>query len=281
MCVRCWPSAERVAAGRSPLFQVAHIGRLGDPHRREPDHCQELLKAAAAAKIILEVEIRCGRAGRTASKAEINRLYLAGGFQGRPSTRSARGARKYLLAATFGNDARRVQARQRGAQARGACRGAAGGCGEARIAQWCTKAFRFRLPWRLGLMKSEIERGFAQVRRGEDERRHRHPVPRSPAPWRHRVHQLAGCSRLTARWATRRRTTAQLPQEGRGLDVRARGRGLQRPAQRGPGVTAGWSARAVEPELVCQLPPENGTQAQIRRELNQPPVTQEPTAGLA
>ena len=98
-------SAERVAAGKNPLFQSHMWDGSAVPIDENLAIAQELLKAAAAAKIILEVEIGVVGGEEDGVEAEINeKLYttpddfektidaLGGGEHG-----------KYLLAATFGN----------------------------------------------------------------------------------------------------------------------------------------------------------------------------------
>ena len=98
-------SAERVAKGQNPLFQSHMWDGSAVPINENLSIAQELLKAAAAAKIILEVEIGVVGGEEDGVEAEINeKLYTS--KEDFEKTIEALGAGehgKYLLAATFGN----------------------------------------------------------------------------------------------------------------------------------------------------------------------------------
>jgi len=98
-------SAERVAAGRPPLFQSHMWDGSAVPIDENLSIAQELLKHAAAAKIILEVEIGVVGGEEDGVEAEINeKLYTSP--QDFEKTVAALGSGengRYLLAATFGN----------------------------------------------------------------------------------------------------------------------------------------------------------------------------------
>ncbi|WP_454788153.1 class II fructose-bisphosphate aldolase [Mycolicibacterium lutetiense] len=98
-------SAERVAAGRNPLFQSHMWDGSAVPINENLTIAQELLKLAAAAKIVLEVEIGVVGGEEDGVEAEINeKLYTSS--EDFEKTIDALGAGEqgaYLLAATFGN----------------------------------------------------------------------------------------------------------------------------------------------------------------------------------
>ncbi len=98
-------SSERVRAGRNPLFQSHMWDGSAVPIDENLSIAQELLKAAAAAKIILEVEIGVVGGEEDGVEAEINeKLYTsAEDFQKTIEALGAGEHGKYLLAATFGN----------------------------------------------------------------------------------------------------------------------------------------------------------------------------------
>ncbi|MBN3457819.1 class II fructose-bisphosphate aldolase [Mycobacterium sp. DSM 3803] len=98
-------SAERVAAGRNPLFQSHMWDGSAIPIDENLTIAQELLKAAAAAKIILEVEIGVVGGEEDGVEAEINeKLYTSPeDFEKTIDALGAGEHGKYLLAATFGN----------------------------------------------------------------------------------------------------------------------------------------------------------------------------------
>src|ERR1700753_2888890 len=98
-------SAERVAAGQNPLFQSHMWDGSAVPIDENLEIAQELLKQAAAAKIILEVEIGVVGGEEAGVEAEINdKLYTTP--EDFEKTIDALGHGEhghYLLAATFGN----------------------------------------------------------------------------------------------------------------------------------------------------------------------------------
>ncbi|MGK2880382.1 MAG: class II fructose-bisphosphate aldolase [Mycobacterium sp.] len=98
-------SAERVAAGRNPLFQSHMWDGSAVPIDENLSIAQELLKAAAAAKIILEIEIGVVGGEEDGVEAEINdKLYTtAEDFEKTVDALGVGEHGKYLLAATFGN----------------------------------------------------------------------------------------------------------------------------------------------------------------------------------
>src|ERR1700760_309669 len=98
-------SAERVAKGQNPLFQSHMWDGSAVPIDENLSIAQELLKQAAAAKIILEIEIGVVGGEEDGVEAEINeKLYTSS--EDFEKTIEALGAGEhghYLLAATFGN----------------------------------------------------------------------------------------------------------------------------------------------------------------------------------
>jgi fructose-bisphosphate aldolase class II len=98
-------SAQRVADGRNPLFQSHMWDGSAVPIDENLSIAQELLKAAAAAKIILEIEIGVVGGEEDGVEAEINdKLYTsAEDFEKTVDALGVGEHGKYLLAATFGN----------------------------------------------------------------------------------------------------------------------------------------------------------------------------------
>src|ERR1700739_4066412 len=98
-------SAERVAAGQNPLFQSHMWDGSAVPIDENLEIGKELLKLAAEAKIILEVEIGVVGGEEDGVEAEINdKLYTtAEDFQKTIEALGAGEHGRYLLAATFGN----------------------------------------------------------------------------------------------------------------------------------------------------------------------------------
>ncbi len=98
-------SQERVKAGKNPLFQSHMWDGSAIPIDENLEIAKELLKQAAAANIILEVEIGVVGGEEDGVEAEINeKLYTSS--EDFVKTIDALGAGengKYLLAATFGN----------------------------------------------------------------------------------------------------------------------------------------------------------------------------------
>ena len=98
-------SQERVSKGGNPLFQSHMWDGSAVPIDENLEIGQELLKLAAAAKIILEVEIGVVGGEEDGVEAEINdKLYTtAADFEKTIDALGAGEHGKYLLAATFGN----------------------------------------------------------------------------------------------------------------------------------------------------------------------------------
>lgn len=98
-------SAERVAKGQNPLFQSHMWDGSAVPIDENLSIAQELLKQAAAAKIILEIEIGVVGGEEDGVEAEINdKLYTTPeDFERTIDALGAGEHGKYLLAATFGN----------------------------------------------------------------------------------------------------------------------------------------------------------------------------------
>ncbi len=208
-CGRCWRSPQSGSPrARNPLFQSHMWDGSAVPIDENLAIAQELLKQAAAAKIILEIEIGVVGGEEDGVEAEINdKLYTTPeDFEKTIEALGAGEHGKYLLAATFGNVhgvykpgnvKLRPEILAEGQKVAAAKLGLPEGC----------QAVRLRLPRRVGL--AEVgDRGVAALRRGEDERRHRHPVRVHP-PDRRRTCSptTTACSRSTARSATRRSTT--------------------------------------------------------------------------
>lgn len=98
-------SSERVLAGKNPLFQSHMWDGSAVPIDENLVIAQELLKATAAAKIILEIEIGVVGGEEDGVAHEINeKLYTAPeDFEKTIDALGAGEHGKYLLAATFGN----------------------------------------------------------------------------------------------------------------------------------------------------------------------------------
>lgn len=98
-------SAERVAKGQNPLFQSHMWDGSAVPIDENLSIAQELLKQAAAAKIILEIEIGVVGGEEDGVEAEINdKLYTTPeDFEKTIEALGVGEHGKYLLAATFGN----------------------------------------------------------------------------------------------------------------------------------------------------------------------------------
>ncbi|MFZ0834202.1 MAG: class II fructose-bisphosphate aldolase [Mycobacterium sp.] len=98
-------SQQRVAEGANPLFQSHMWDGSAVPLNENLAIAKELLKEAAAAKIILEIEIGVVGGEEDGVEAEINeKLYTTpGDFEKTIEALGAGEHGKYLLAATFGN----------------------------------------------------------------------------------------------------------------------------------------------------------------------------------
>ena len=228
--------AEAGRRGPEPAVPVAHVGRVGGADRREPGHRPRAAQGGRGRQDHPRDRDRRRRrrGGRRRPRDQRQALHHAPRTSRRPSRRSAHGEHgKYLLAATFGNvhgvyKPGNVKLRpdilDQGQKVAAAKLGLPEGA----------KPFDFVFHGGSGSLKSEIEDSL-QVRRGEDERRHRHPVRIHPSARRAHVHQLRRCAQGRRRGRQQEGLRpAQLPEEGRGRHVRARRRGMQRPAQRGP-----------------------------------------------
>ena len=213
-------SQKRVADGRNPLFQSHMWDGSAVPIDENLDIARELLKEAAAAKIILEIEIGVVGGEEDGVDAEINdKLYTTPeDFEKTIEALGAGEHGKYLLAATFGNvhgvyKPGNVKLRpdilEQGQKVAAAKLGLAEGA----------KPFDFVFHGGSGSLKSEIEDSL-QVRRREDERRHRHPVRVHPSARRAHVHQLRRRAQDRRRGRQQEGLRpAQLPEEGRGRHV--------------------------------------------------------------
>ena len=173
---------------------------------------------AAAAKIILEIEIGVVGGEEDGVEAEINdKLYTtAEDFEKTIDALGAGEHGKYLLAATFGNVHGVYKPGNVKLQPEILDRGPEGGRRPSSGLADGSKPFDFVFHGGSGSLKSEIEEAL-KLRRGEDERRHRHPVRVHPPDRRAHVHQL----RRRAQGRRRGRQQeglrpAQLPEEGRG-----------------------------------------------------------------
>ena len=156
-------SAERVAAGKNPLFQSHMWDGSAVPIDENLAIAQELLKAAAAAKIILEIEIGVVGGEEDGVEAEINeKLYTTpDDFEKTIEALGAGEHGKYLLAATFGNVHGVYKPGNVKLKPEVLAEGQKVAVGQARIAGRL-KAFRLRLPRRFGLAEVR-DRGFAQA----------------------------------------------------------------------------------------------------------------------
>ena len=98
-------SAERVAAGRNPLFQSHMWDGSAVPIDENLEIAKELLKLSAEARIILEIEIGVVGGEEDGVEAEINdKLYTTPeDFEKTIDALGVGEHGKYLLAATFGN----------------------------------------------------------------------------------------------------------------------------------------------------------------------------------
>ena len=232
---------KRVAEGQQPAVPVAHVGRLGGADRREPRDRQGTAEAARPPpRSSSRSRSASSAARRTASRPRSTRSCTPRRRTSRrPSMRSARAS-----TASTCSPRRSAMCTACTSRATSSCAPTCSREGQKVAAAKLgfgrrRKAVRLRLPRRLGL--AEVgDRGGAALRRGEDERRHRHPVRVHPPGRRAHVHQLR--RRAEDRRRGRQQEglrPAQLPEEGRGVDDRARRRGVQGPAQRGPVGRAG------------------------------------------
>ena len=180
-------SAERVKAGKEPLFQSHMWDGSAVPLAENLEIAKDLLAKCAAAKIIMELEIGVVGGEEDGVVGEINeKLYSTP--EDALATAEALGIGehgRYILAATFGNvhgvyKPGHVKLRPERAQGHP-------GHGRRQVRQG--QAVRPGLPRRLRLGGERDPRG-ALLRRGEDERRHRHAVRVHPPGRRPHVRQL-------------------------------------------------------------------------------------------
>ena len=166
-------SKERVDAGGNPLFQSHMWDGSAIPIDENLAIAQELLAAASAANIILEVEIGVVGGEEDGVEAEINdKLYTSvEDFQKTVTALGTGEKGRYLLAATFGN----VHGVYKPGNVKLTPSVLLDGQNAAREMTGLETgaAVRLRLPRWFGLAE-ERDRGVAELRRGQDERRHRH-----------------------------------------------------------------------------------------------------------
>src|SRR5207342_2695244 len=98
-------SADRVAKGQNPLFQSHMWDGSAVPIDENLDIARELLKEAAAAKIILEIEVGVVGGEEDGVAHEINeKLYTTpADYEATVDALGTGEKGRYLLAATFGN----------------------------------------------------------------------------------------------------------------------------------------------------------------------------------
>ena len=239
---------ERVARGEEPLFQSHMWDGSAVPLAENLAIATELLDECAKAHVVMEMEIGVVGGEEDGVVGEINeKLYSTP--EDALATAEAIGPRRagpLHPGRHVRQRARRLQARARDAAARvlKEIQDAVGR--EVRQGQ----AVRPGLPRRFRV-RAGRDPGGDLLRRGQDERGHRHPVRVHPARSRRTCSPTTtACSRSTARWATRRTTTRGLRQGGRGRDGRPRRPGLRRPHVGGqaPHLTPpGHRARAGRP----------------------------------
>jgi len=197
-------SAERVKAGKEPLFQSHMWDGSAVPLTENLEIAKDLLAKCAAAKIIMSSRSASSAAKRTALSARSTRSCTP-----LPRTRSRR-RRPWHRRARPVHPRRDLRQRARCVQA-GARETpperAQGHPGHGGRQVWQGQAVRPGLPRRLRLGRERDPRG-ALVRRREDERGHRHAVRVHPPGRRATCSATTtACSRWTATSATRRRTT--------------------------------------------------------------------------
>ena len=198
-------SAERVQRGQEPLFQSHMWDGSAVPLAENLEIATDLLAECAAARIIMEMEIGVVGGEEDGVVGEINeKLYTTPEDALATAEALGLGERgRYILAATFGNvhgvyKPGHVKLRPTVLQGDP-------GRGGPEVRQG--EAVRPGLPRRLGLGAGGDPRGHL-LRRGQDERRHRHAVRVHPAGRRPHVHATTtACSRWTATSAARRPTT--------------------------------------------------------------------------
>ena len=180
-------SRERVQRGLEPLFQSHMWDGSAVPLKENLEIASELLEQCAAARIIMEMEIGVVGGEEDGVVGEINeKLYTTSEDALATAEALGLGERgRYILAATFGNvhgvykpghvKLRPIVLKE--------IQDAVG----AEVRQG--KAVRPRLPRRVRL-GPRGDPGSHRLRRGQDERRYRHPVRLHPADRGPHVHQL-------------------------------------------------------------------------------------------
>ena len=224
-------SQERVARGQEPLFQSHMWDGSAVPLDENLDIAAGLLDECAKARIIMEMEIGVVGGEEDGVVGEINeKLYTtADDALAVAETARSRRARPVHTGRDVRQRARGLQARPRQAAAPGAQGDPGGGRGQVRPGE----AVRPGLPRRVRLGAGGDPRGHL-LRRGEDERRHRHAVRLHPAGRRLHAHQI----RRRAQGGRRRR-----PEEG------------LRPAGLGQGgASRAWPTASCTPARTCCPP---------------------------
>ena len=226
-------SRERVGRGEAPLFQSHMWDGSAVPLEENLQIAEELLAACAAAKIILEIEVGVVGGEEDGVVGAIDDKLYTTPEDAPGHGRGARHRREGPLhdGADLRQRARRLQARQRQAAPRDPEVRPGGGRREARP-RGRRPPVRPRLPRRLRLDRRGDRRG-RRLRRGQDERRHRHAVRLLPPGRRPHVQQLR--RRPQGRRRGRQQEglrPARLGQGRRGRHGRPRRRGLREPALR-------------------------------------------------
>ena len=173
-------SQERVDRGENPLFQSHMWDGSAVELKENLDIAAELLDLAAKAKIILEVEIGVVGGEEDGVAHEINeKLYTApADYEATVEALGGGDKGRYLLAATFGNVhgvykpgnvKLRPEMLKQGQEVATAKLGLPAG----------SKPFDLVFHGGSGSLLEEIHEAL-ELRRGEDEHRHRHPVRASP-----------------------------------------------------------------------------------------------------
>ncbi len=226
-------SAERVARGELPLFQSHMWDGSAVPMGENLEIAEELLAKCAAAQIVLEIEVGVVGGEEDGVANEINdQLYTTP--EDAIATIKALGAGergRYMTALTFGNvhgvyKPGNVKLRPEILKAAQEAAASELGLGSRR------PALRPRLPRRLRLDRAGDQRR-GRLRRGEDERRHRHPVRLHPSRRGPHVRQLR--RRAEGRRRGRQQEALRPPRLGQGGRGRHGGphrRGVREPPLR-------------------------------------------------
>ena len=246
-------SAERKRTVGTPWFQSHMWDGSAVPLDENLQIAAELLERCAAADVVLEIEVGVVGGEEDGVDNEINdQLYTTP--EDAVATVRALGAGekgRYLTALTFGNvhgvyKPGNVRLRPEILQQAQAAVGRRARAGRGR------QAVRARLPRRVRLDRAgDLRRG--RLRRGEDERRHRHPVRLHPSGGRPHVPQLR--RRAQARRRGRQQEAvrpARVGQGRRGGSGRPRRGGVREPALGGH-VRLGLTGRPT-----CPISPTSG-----------------------